>query len=178
MSSYGNHRAVPVGEVSLSCRMKESLVKKIGSLNTNLSPREVILCDYKDIFEGVGCMPQEYHIDRTRCYSSCTPKVPFILHLCLDPRDLNKVIKRENYKIPTADEIASKLTTKKVFLIILDEKDGFWQIPLDQESSFPCTFHSSFERYHFSRCPFGISSAPAVFQKRNDQLFSTLRVYM
>ena len=45
-------------------------------------------------------------------------------HLCLDPRDLNKVIKREHYKIPTADEIASKLTGKKVFSI-LDEKDGF-----------------------------------------------------
>ena len=63
MSSYGSHRAVPVGEVSLSCRMKESLVKKIGSFNANLSPREAILCDYKHIFEGLGCMPQEYHIE-------------------------------------------------------------------------------------------------------------------
>ena len=146
--------------------MKETLVKKIGSLNANFSPREVILCDYKHILEGLGCMLQEYHIEIEQ---DATPVG--ILHLCLDPPDLNKVIKRENYKISTADEIASKLTTKNVFLIILDEKDGFWQIPLEQDSSFPCTFDSSFERYHFSRCPFGISSAPEVFQKRNDQLF-------
>ena len=63
MSSYGNHRAVPVGEVSLSCRMKESLVKRIGSLNANFCPREVILCDYEHIFEGLGYMLQEYHIE-------------------------------------------------------------------------------------------------------------------
>ena len=57
---------------------------------------------------------------------------------------------------------------------ILDEKDGFWQIPLDEESSFLCTFNSPFGRYRFLRCPFGISSAPEVFQKRNDQLFGDI----
>jgi len=54
---------------------------------------------------------------------------------------------------------------------LLDEKDGFWQIPLVEESSFLCTLNSSFGRYRFLRCPFGIRSAPEVFQKRNDQLF-------
>ena len=95
------------------------------------------------------------------------------LRLCLDPRGLNKVIKREHYKIPTAEEVASKLSGKSVFSF-LDEKDGFWQIPLDEESSFLCTFNSPFGRYRFLRCPFGISSAPEVFQKRNDQLFGDI----
>jgi len=35
------------------------------------------------------------------------------LCLCLDPRDLNKVVKRERYKIPTAQEISSHLAGKK-----------------------------------------------------------------
>ena len=95
------------------------------------------------------------------------------LRLCLDPCDLTKVIKREHYKIPTVEEIASTLAGKIVFSI-LDEKDGFWQIPLDEESSFLCTFNSPFGRYRFLRCPFGISSAPEVFQKRNDQLFGDI----
>ena len=90
------------------------------------------------------------------------------LRLCLEPCDLNKAIKREHYKIPTADEVVSKLTGKKVFSI-LEEKDSFWQIQLDQESSFLCTFNSPFGHYRYLRCPFGISSAPEVFQKRNDQ---------
>ena len=37
------------------------------------------------------------------------------LCLCLDPRDLNKVVKREHYKIPTADEVSSNLSGKKIF---------------------------------------------------------------
>ena len=91
---------------------------------------------------------------------------------CLDPRDLNKVIKREHHKIPTAHEVASKLTGKKVFSI-LDEKFGFCRISLDQESSFLCTFNSPFGRYRFLRCPFGISSAPEVFN-----YLEAMRVYM
>ena len=47
------------------------------------------------------------------------------LRLCLDTQDLNKVIKCEQYRIPTAEDTASKLAGKSVFFI-LGEKDGFW----------------------------------------------------
>jgi len=52
------------------------------------------------------------------------------LRLCLDPRDLNKAIRREHHRIPTAEDIASRLSGKKVFSRV-DEKDGFWQVCLD-----------------------------------------------
>ena len=40
------------------------------------------------------------------------------LRLCLDPKDLNKAIKREYYKTPTAETISSKLSGMKVFTVI------------------------------------------------------------
>ncbi|GFU55875.1 transposon Ty3-I Gag-Pol polyprotein [Trichonephila clavipes] len=46
------------------------------------------------------------------------------LRLCLDPRDLNKVIKREHYQIHCTDDIISKLVDKKIFSVV-DLKDGF-----------------------------------------------------
>ncbi|GFU55364.1 transposon Ty3-I Gag-Pol polyprotein [Nephila pilipes] len=46
------------------------------------------------------------------------------LRLCLDPRDLNKVIKREHYQIPCTDDIISRLEGKKIFSVE-DLKDGF-----------------------------------------------------
>jgi len=49
------------------------------------------------------------------------------LRLCLDPKDLNKAIKREHYKIPTMEEIAAEFAGKTVFST-LDLKDGYWQI--------------------------------------------------
>src|SRR5215469_9467189 len=53
-------------------------------------------------------------------------------------------------------------------------KDGFWQIPLDEESSRLLTFNTPFGRYSFTRLAFGISSAPEVFQKRMVELFSDI----
>ena len=93
------------------------------------------------------------------------------LRLCLDPRDLNKVVKREHYKIPTAQEISSHLAGKKVFST-LDLKDGYWQIELDEQSSLLCTFNTPFGRFRFTRMPFGLNSASEVFQKKNEEVFA------
>ncbi|GFV58799.1 retrovirus-related Pol polyprotein from transposon 17.6 [Trichonephila clavipes] len=92
------------------------------------------------------------------------------LRLCLDPRDLNKVTKKEHYRIPCTDDIISKLEGKKIFSVA-DLKDGFWHVPLDAISPEICTFNTPFGRYKFNKMPFGIVSAPEVFQKRNQKLF-------
>ena len=50
------------------------------------------------------------------------------LRVCIDPRDLNKEVKREHYQLPTQDEISAHLAGAKYFSH-LDAKSGFWQIP-------------------------------------------------
>lgn len=95
------------------------------------------------------------------------------LRLCLDPRDLNKAIKGEHFSIPTCDDILPKLHGRRVFSII-DMKDGFWQVKLDDSSCRLCTFNTPFGRYSFRRLPFGISSAPEVFQKRSLEIFADI----
>lgn len=100
------------------------------------------------------------------------------LRLCLDPRDLNKAIKRQHFKIPTLDQITANLHGKSLFTI-LDEKDGYHQVELDTESSYLCTFQTPFGRYRYQRMPFGISSASEVFQRKNMQMFGDIEgVYM
>ena len=47
------------------------------------------------------------------------------LRICLDPRDLNKAIKRENSQLPIFEEIASRLSGAKL-LIKLDANKGYW----------------------------------------------------
>ncbi|GFS67360.1 transposon Ty3-I Gag-Pol polyprotein [Nephila pilipes] len=93
--------------------------------------------------------------------------------LFLDPRDLNKVIKREHYQIPYTNDIFSRLEGKKIFSVV-DLKDGFRNVPLDEVSSEICTFNSPFGRYKFNKMPFGIVSAFEVFQKRNQKLFGDI----
>ncbi len=92
------------------------------------------------------------------------------LRLCLDPKDLNEYIMREHYRIPTRSEITANMAGAK-FFSKLDASSGFWQIPLDEESSKLCTFNTPYGRYCFLRMPFGISSAPEVFHRTIEQLF-------
>ena len=96
------------------------------------------------------------------------------LRLCLDPRELNKAIKRQHFQIPTLNDITAKLNGKTLSTII-DEKDGYHQVELDTPSSYLCTFQTPFGRYRYRRMPFGISSASEVFQRKNIQTFGDIQ---
>ena len=56
----------------------------------------------------------------------------------------------------------------------LDANSGFWQIPLDEESHLLTTFITPYGRYAFNKLPFGISSAPEVFQRRMSRILEGL----
>ena len=95
------------------------------------------------------------------------------LRICLDPRDLNKVLKREHFQLPTWEEISTRIVNAKYFTK-LDANHGYWQIPLDLESSLKTTFNTPFGRFRFLRMPFGIHSAQEVFHKRIYQHFENI----
>ena len=101
------------------------------------------------------------------------PKKDGTLRICLDPKDLNHAIQREHYQLPTIEDIATRLHGAKVFTI-LDVRSGFWHVTLDEQSSLLTTFHTPFGRYRWLRMPFGISSAPEVFQRRMHELIEGL----
>ena len=65
--------------------------------------------------------------------------------------------------MPTIEEVTSRLTDAKQFTV-LDAKEGFWQKLLD-ESSYKTTFNTPFGRFRWMRMPFGICSAPEVWQR-------------
>ena len=96
------------------------------------------------------------------------------MRVCLDPKPLNKAIKRERYEIPTPSDVHSRLSGMKIFTVI-DMKDGYWHVKLSEESSYLCTFHTPWGRRRFLRMPFSISSASDVMQKRNEEAFSDIQ---
>ena len=70
------------------------------------------------------------------------------VRICVDLTHLNKAVQRD-----------SKIFSK------LNANSGFWPIPLDDESKLLTTFVTLFGRFCFNRLPFGISSAPEIFQR-------------
>lgn len=91
----------------------------------------------------------------------------------MDPCNLNEAVKRQHYSIPTPEDVRSRLTGKSIFSI-LDEKDGYWQIKLDEPSSKLCTFNTPWGRFRFLRLPFGIRSASEVLQQKNCETFGDI----
>ena len=89
---------------------------------------------------------------------------PWKLRICIEPKDLNKALKRNHYLMPTIEDILPSLANVKVFSV-LDDKDGFDQVRLDQQSSFLTTFWTPFGRYRWLQIPFGIKTAPEEYQK-------------
>ena len=91
------------------------------------------------------------------------------IRICLDPSDLNKAVRREHYPIPTVEEIASKIPEAKVFTV-LDAKSGYLQMRLDYESSLLTTTNTPLGRYRWLKLPFGIKSAPEMYQRAMDEM--------
>ena len=182
-------------------------INEIHQVGTLREKPDALLEEYADVFEGLGCLPGEYHIEidptvpavqhaprrapialkaklkekitelenkgiitkvvePTAWISSLVTVVkPEKLRICIDPRDLNKAIKRPKYQIPTLDDILPQLAKARVYTVV-DAKDGFHQVQLDKPSSYLTTFWTPFGRYRYQRMPFGISSAPEEFQRR------------
>lgn len=95
------------------------------------------------------------------------------IRICLDPNNLNKNIKREHFKLPTFEEVSSKMAGSTVFSK-LDASTAFFQVKLEPESAKLCTFTTPFGRYYFKRLPYGLSSAPEVFHRQYKEIFENI----
>jgi len=95
------------------------------------------------------------------------------IRLCLDPRNLNKAIKRNPYYVRTIDDVIPKVSGSTHFSI-LDARSGFWQVSLDEESSRLCTFNTPWGKHRWTRLPFGLTCSGDVFQEKMDMVFGRL----
>ena len=91
------------------------------------------------------------------------------LRICLDPKDLNKAIKRHHFHLPTTDEVLASMINAK-FFTKLDASNAYWQIEVDDESSKLLTFNTPFGRFSFQRLPFGVHSASEICQAKISEI--------
>ncbi|UYV79739.1 K02A2.6-like [Cordylochernes scorpioides] len=95
------------------------------------------------------------------------------IRICVDLTKLNQYIRRENYPLPATEHILGQLGNACYFSK-LDANSGFWQFGLAKESQKLTTFITPFGRFFFKRIPFGITSAPEIFQRKMTQLLGNI----
>lgn len=83
--------------------------------------KEYVLSDFKDIFKGKGKGAS------TTFSSSKTRNLNATIRSCLDPKDLKKSTKRNQFCTKTIDEVSAELHCGKYFTLV-DAKSGFWMV--------------------------------------------------
>ena len=75
--------------------------------------------------------------------------------------------------LPKIDEIYAQLKGSKIYSTF-DMRSGYYHMALSEESRPKTAFVSSFGKWEFKRCPFGLAQAPAYFQRLVNEVLSGL----
>ena len=92
------------------------------------------------------------------------------VRICGDfKQTVNKVSPLDKYPIPKIKDLFSQLTGGQKFTK-LDMSQAYQQICLDDESKRDVVINTSKGLFQYDRLPFGISSAPGIFQRVMENL--------
>lgn len=86
------------------------------------------------------------------------------IRLTVDYKELNKVIKDDNYPIPSISDMYNKITESDTFTKA-DLKSAFHQIPVHKDSIEFTAFICEYGVFEYVSMPMGIKTAPACFQR-------------
>ena len=95
------------------------------------------------------------------------------MRMCVDYRRLNEHARIDAYPMPRVDDLIDRLGKAK-FITTLDLARGYWQVPMAEEARPLTAFVTPFGLYQFRVMPFGLSGAPATFQRLMDQVIRGL----
>ena len=93
------------------------------------------------------------------------------VQICVDYRALNKQTIKDAYPLPRPNEVQDRLAGCTVFST-LDLRSGYWQLPVHKEDQMKTAFcpGPGLGLFQFHRMPFGLSGAPASFQRLIDKI--------
>ena len=96
------------------------------------------------------------------------PKKDGKFRLCGDYKvTVNQALAVEEYPLPTPEELFSTLAGGKLFSK-LDLSQAYLQLPVEEASKPYLTINTHKGLYAYNRLPFGVASAPMIFQKMMD----------
>ena len=95
------------------------------------------------------------------------------IRMCLDFRQLNAVTEKYSFPMPDMQLLLDCLSKSKIFSSI-DLGQAYYQVELHENSQIKTAFSTKEGQFCFNRLPFGLSTAPATFQKLMHQILEGL----
>ena len=100
------------------------------------------------------------------------PKPNGKVRLVVDFRQINQYIDRPVHPFPSCKDIIRNIKPDSRWFLKFDAVHGYFQIPLDEESSKLTTFLIESGRYRFTRAPMGLNPSSDYFCERTDLAFA------
>ena len=94
------------------------------------------------------------------------------LRLCVDYRQLNKMIVKNKYPLPRIDDLFDQWKGESVFSKI-DLPSGYHQLRIKDVDVYKTAFRTRYGHYEFLVMSFGLTNAPVAFMDLM-KLFSTV----
>ena len=142
-------------------------------------PRPVALSLREKVFNEIDRLRSLGVITPIKHSEWATPIVPIVktdgsIRLCGDYKvTVNPVLLTDTYPLPRPDDLFAALAGGKIFSK-LDLKHAYLQIPLDEASKKYTTINTQKGLFQYERLPFGVSSAPSLFQRTIENLLCHL----
>ena len=104
------------------------------------------------------------------------PKTNGRLRVCGDYKvTIHQSVEKKVYPLPTAEDLFTQLAGGKVFSK-LDMSQAYQQLPLDDDSKKLLVVNTPRGLFQYTRLPYGVSTAPAIFQSVMDRILHGLPV--
>lgn len=95
--------------------------------------------------------------------------------LCINYKDLNKRIHIPYTILPNQEYIRNEVA-KGNYVNVYDVKDAYHMIPIQAEDTHKTAFSTPFGTYEFLKMPFGLASAPFIFQTYLTQVLEEYKI--
>jgi len=95
------------------------------------------------------------------------------LRLCVDYRGLNRISKKDRYPLPLISDLLDAPGNAKIYTKI-DLRHAYHLVRIAEGDEWKTTFRTRYGSFEWLVMPFGLSNAPAAFQRFMNDIFSDL----
>nr|XP_037282355.1 uncharacterized protein K02A2.6-like [Rhipicephalus microplus] len=168
-----------IHEVHAQPSVDSILSRKEGSMPVFCKARSVPYAIREPVEHELGNLQKESVLVPVTRSDWATPPVAVhkpdgTVRLCGDYKlTVNPCVKTDHYPLPAVEDLFTTLAGGKVFTV-LDLSTAYQQIEVHPDSRPLLTINSHMGLFQYVRMPYGISSAPAVFQAIMNELLKGL----
>ncbi|KAL7297476.1 hypothetical protein TKK_0009845 [Trichogramma kaykai] len=165
----------PTPETCKVAKITPHVIDVQGHAPIRQNPRRIAHNLLKKAHEEVDRLYNESIIEKSECsWSSCpviVPKKDGKIRFCIGFRKVNMITKKDAYPMHHIDSVLDNLRNAE-FLSKIDLCQAYHQIPLHPDSKEITAFAVQGKGlFHHKRLLYGLTNAPASFQRAMDNLF-------